>query len=221
MDGNLTLEILAGIGALGGVSGFAVLIKTIIDAKKTKAEAQNIETDTSTNYFKKAMEEMTAIAENYKKQLIEEKEERKEKDTILKETQETLAKFAKIISANDYEGFRFPLPRWSKRYPSFAMDWVNPSYEEHFLFPLNKTSKDYINKTDEEIWGKELADNFKENDIKSLGNKGFWIGHEVLQIGDLDLKSQYLIVKWPKRMKDDNDIWKVVSIEGMAIPMNK
>lgn len=66
--------------------------------------------------------------------------------------------------------FDFPVPMWVKDL-SGKMLALNEAYEQIFLKPKNLTAQDYIGKTDDKIWGKELAKIFQANDRKAFLTK--------------------------------------------------
>lgn len=194
----------------GGVSS---LITAKASAKKTTSEADKLKTDT-------AVEHLNGIINLYKSELDILKKEAKLNEEILLETQSTLAKFAKMVYTMDNNGYKFPLPRWSKNYPSLTISWVNPAYETIFLLPVNKNSVDCLNKTEEFIWGEDFFKESKKNDLASIGARGYWIGHENITINEVDFSKNYILVKWPIRVKDEeSNNWIIKSIETMAIPI--
>ena len=60
-----------------------------------------------------------------------------------------------------------PVPIWLKS-PDGKMIFVNAEYERVFLLPIGKSSKDYVGKSDFEIWDSATAIQYRNNDIKAL-----------------------------------------------------
>ena len=59
----------------------------------------------------------------------------------------------------------FPFPVWLKDL-SFKMVYVNREYERRYLIPMGKSAKDYIGKTDYDVWDRETADLYRAHDVE-------------------------------------------------------
>lgn len=65
-----------------------------------------------------------------------------------------------------------PIPMWLKDTTGKMLS-LNQAYEDAFLIPLGKTRKDYVGHYDEDIWGEEIADVFRSNDLIATSTKQF------------------------------------------------
>lgn len=52
----------------------------------------------------------------------------------------------------------------------FKMVFLSKAYEDEYLLPRGYTVNDYIGRDDFSVWPEEIANNFRENDIKELEN---------------------------------------------------
>lgn len=87
-----------------------------------------------------------------------------------------------------------PIPQWIKDTKG-TMLALNVSYEDTFLTPVNKTSADYIGKTDEQVWGEQIAEHYSKADRLVLRSRKVWQGEEVVDFGSH--KEDWLIMKYP------------------------
>lgn len=109
--------------------------------------------------------------------------------------------------------FDIPFPMWLKGLDG-KMISVNTEYENNFLKPNGKTAKDYINKTDEQVWGAEISKEYQLNDKLTLKSKnGYWSGKEKIIIGDTDVTDIWTIVKYVRYAGKTP-----IGIGGIAIP---
>lgn len=134
---------------------------------------------------------------------------RKEIDKLKSELNELKAKFIVIESAH----FDIPFPMWLKSLDG-KMISLNNEYENVFLYPINKSAKDYIGKNDEEFWGLDIAKEYCKNDKKALNSKnGYWSGRETIIINGVDYSDQWTIVKFVRHSGR-----VPIGIGGIAIP---
>lgn len=114
-------------------------------------------------------------------------------------------------SANHY----MPFPMWIKDVSGVMLS-LNDAYDEMFLKPQGKGPADYIGCTDYDIWSKEVADEFTQNDRMAFTTpKKYWYGKESIRSGNGHFDAgEYTIVKW-KRIINGH----FVGIAGMALPI--
>lgn len=79
-----------------------------------------------------------------------------------------------------------PIPIWLKDHNGIMLS-LNSSYEDAFLLPQGKTRSDYVGRYDEDIWGGEISEIFRANDIIAISKKQIsfvfedFIGHDLLK----------------------------------------
>jgi hypothetical protein len=64
-----------------------------------------------------------------------------------------------LKASSDY----LPFPFWIKD-RSGVMIYLNSAYEQTYLRPRNLSALDYVGKRDEDVWGKEIGDKFRQHD---------------------------------------------------------
>lgn len=106
-----------------------------------------------------------------------------------------------------------PYPQWLKD-TSLKMLTLNKAYEDVFLKPIGKKISDYVGKTDYEIWPKEVADKFTENDLRALEKGGKWSGIEPIWLKDNNVSKFWRIYKHVERIGDT-----IVGVAGFAVPV--
>jgi PAS domain-containing protein len=107
-----------------------------------------------------------------------------------------------------------PFPTWLKD-SSGVMLLCNTAYEDYFLKPIGLAAKDYIFRTDEDVWGAEIADNYKIGDTYAKENPGkYFIGTEKIILDGRDHSHKWRVVKYGRFV---NNV--CVGITGMAIPI--
>lgn len=104
-----------------------------------------------------------------------------------------------------------PIPIWLKD-RSGIMLALNPSYEKEFLIPLGKNRKDYLHKSDYDIWPEEIAREYVQNDNFVMRTRSTWIGYENILDHKGD-KVKWKIIKYPRTAGG-----VIIGIAGMAIP---
>ena len=105
------------------------------------------------------------------------------------------------------------IPAWKKNV-SGKMLWLNDAYEMYFLNPMGLTKADYVGKNDIHVWGKDVAQEYRLNDLAAIAKKGFLVLKEPITIGKYDLSTKWNVVKFATYNKDR----EVTGIVGMAIP---
>lgn len=88
-----------------------------------------------------------------------------------------------------------PIPQWLKDLNGRMLS-LNTAYESMFLTPHNKEAKDYIGKTDEEVWGADTAKAFRKGDKKALTSRRPVISIEPIPLEDE--VQQWEIIKYPR-----------------------
>lgn len=96
-----------------------------------------------------------------------------------------------------------PVPMWLKDLEGNMLS-LNKEYEKVFLEPLGKTIDDYIGRKDVDIWPKEVAEKFRNNDEAVLREQG--------PIHFTDENIGYKIIKFPRYASG-----AIVGIAGIAI----
>lgn len=104
-----------------------------------------------------------------------------------------------------------PLPMWLKD-TSGRMLSLNKQCEESFLFPLGKKASDYIGKSDSEVWGEEIAKEYRIHDNLAL-LYDFWKGIEHVQTPSEI--TEWIIIKYARYVGKAK-----IGIAGIAIPIN-
>lgn len=94
--------------------------------------------------------------------------------------QKELANLRAKMSMLEYTQIDFPFPMWFKDMDGTMLS-VNSHYEKEFLFPLAKTSFDYVGHTDFAIWPKERAEEYQKNDKYVIQTKKVWDGEELIE----------------------------------------
>lgn len=107
-----------------------------------------------------------------------------------------------------------PIPMWVKDWNGVMLS-LNDAYEKEFLFPNGKTREDYIGHTDTEVWGEEIAEQFRKNDnLAALSDEPISI-YEKVEFASGHFK-EYNIIKYRNKLAD-----MVVTIAGIALPKPK
>lgn len=106
-----------------------------------------------------------------------------------------------------------PIPMWIKD-TNGTMLALNDEYEKSFLMPLGKRREDSIGKTEDSIWGEELAKKFRKSDLKAMETDSIVLVSNPIKIGDDN--NSWLILKYPNKIGD-----LVITIGGIAFPEPK
>lgn len=102
-----------------------------------------------------------------------------------------------------------PLPMWLKDTKG-VMLFLNDEYEKQILHPIDMTKADYIGRTDRDVWAEEIADAWRENDLKIMRTKSpqmmteHWYGPDGMIEGR--------VVKYPRFLNRT-----VIGIGGICI----
>lgn len=90
-------------------------------------------------------------------------------------------------------GDQLPFPFWIKS-PDGVMLYINKAYTKHF----DVLPEDYVNKKDEEIWGKEIALNYQKGDAEAMKDENsIWIGDEIIIVhSNEDISAKWKIIKY-------------------------
>jgi len=108
-----------------------------------------------------------------------------------------------------------PIPMWVKDINGIMLA-LNDEYERAFLMPQGKRREDSVGKTDDDIWGSEMAIQLRESDMKAIDQDEPVIGIETIRIGDEKHPKLWNIIKYPNKIGD-----LVVTIGGIAFPEPK
>jgi hypothetical protein len=108
-----------------------------------------------------------------------------------------------------------PFPHWLKSAGTKDMPGVmlslNKAYEENFLLPLDKTSSDYVGKTDAQFWGDDIGSRYWARDLEVI-RLGIPIeSSEVDPITGAPIR----VMKYPRMLGN-----RVIGIGGIVIPEN-
>lgn len=220
---------------LSGV--IATIITVIANRRKTKSEAQLISSEakgkeseaskTTEEVNQMLFDRMTKALDRAESKMLELQEqffELKQKcddDTLrlerqMNEEKNQVVKLSTKLSMLEGAFQDLPLPQWLKDTDGKMLS-LNKAYEDMFLRPMGKTSKDYIGKTDEDIWGKEIADRFRKNDETATRNgKGFWIGIEPIWVENNDISKHWWIFKYVRYVGTTP-----VGVAGLALPIKE
>jgi hypothetical protein len=132
---------------------------------------------------------------------------------IIFELREELNDLKSKVIVLESAHFDIPFPMWLKSLDR-KMISVNTEYENCFLKPMGKTAKDYINKTDTEIWGADVSAEFSYHDNMALNSKnGYWSGKEKIIINGEDITENWTMVKYVRYAGKTP-----IGIGGIAIP---
>lgn len=103
-----------------------------------------------------------------------------------------------------------PIPMWIKDERGIMLS-LNDAYENAFLRPQEKSRYDYIGKTDYDIWGKKIADEFRKHDREAMEDNIVVFKDEEFQ--DNALLQGYKFYKYPKYADG-----VFIGIGGIALP---
>jgi len=153
--------------------------------------------------------------------LIEElRNDRNYYQTLYRECQEDFGKIQNDLAAirtnsQLLEAVRndLPVPVWLKD-PKGRMIFLNNEYERVFLLPKGKRTEDYINHTDYDIWDKETADAYKENDLAALRSNAPFFTTELIPMEGTKPK-EMRVVKYIQRSNG-----RAIGIGGIGIWIN-
>lgn len=107
-----------------------------------------------------------------------------------------------------------PLPMWTKDRHGIMLA-LNDAYEALFLSPMGHTREDYIGKTDQAVWGKEISARFVANDKHVMSTGRVSIFKEVFPINGSE--SPWYIIKYPRYI-GTNGHRTAIGVAGIACP---
>tara|TARA_X000001382_G_C3145535_1_gene171133 strand:- start:105 stop:764 length:660 start_codon:yes stop_codon:yes gene_type:complete len=169
-----------------------VLIEQINSEQKSNSE------------LRKRIQELEKKLHEYSKKIDNLQDEKQKIDTLLH-------LFTDVLDL-------IPVPIWIKKINSkgdFVMTNINTSYENEFLFPLNRKRIEYINKPDNVIFDKKTAEKFKEGDLKVFDYKTFfWLIETNNETGFL---KEWIFLKFPVL----NSTQEVIGVGGIGIKKTK
>lgn len=106
-----------------------------------------------------------------------------------------------------------PFPMWLKGVDGEMLS-INPAYEDVFLAPRGKSMGDYIGQNDYNVWPKEIADKFWQNDLRVIRTRKTWRGREDIMNAAGGIE-QWNIIKYPRFSGRT-----IIGIAGMAFPID-
>lgn len=178
--------------------------------RKNEAEAKSIDVGSAANTnveWEKLYREVLSRV----KQLEEDNDKCEDKYRILiRQFEDLRVKVIHMEAANN----DLPFPMWLKDM-SGKMMYVNPEYERAFLEPMGKTAKDYIGKTDYDIWPQDVAANYMSHD-RAAQKKGLWVGNENITIDGSDVSADWKVIKYLRYAGK-----LPLGVSGMAVPLFK
>lgn len=187
------------IGALSGIGGAYLTFR--VQSRKQKVTADTLIFSKYETYIAKLEGEINSLMEKNKS--LEE--------MIQKHTTE-ITRLQWKIQLMDTVQNDLPFPAWLKDTDGVMLA-LNKSYEDIILQPMGKTASDYIGKTDFDIWPKDVAQKFKEEDSKVLQSKKALTFKESINIGGVILNM--ITIKYVKFASGHT---VTVGTAGISIP---
>lgn len=183
--------------AIGG--GLAGLGTFVLQKRKADVEDFTILKEAYREEFKRYEEKFDKLLAQYAK--LEAKYEHQEEIN-----QELKASISTIKSSYP----DLPIPMWLKDHNGVMLS-LNKAYEDAFLFPQGMTRLDYLGKHDDDVWGEEIAEVFRQNDLRAISQKkmSFVIEDDL----DSDVLKGWQFFKYPKYV---DGIF--VGVGGLALP---
>lgn len=172
------------------------------------------------NYFngnrQQNREDFTEIIKVIKEDNETLREEKKEREQLLKSHTERLVELERTIQSLqnkiilfESSHFDLPLPMWLKSIEGTMLS-VNSAYEETFLEPRGYTMMDIIGKKEVAVWPEDSARAFHKNDQKVLRTKTKWMGKEILS-GEEGHPEEWVVLKFVRKSGNT-----VIGIGGIA-----
>ena len=171
------------------------------------------------NYFRDKRrdkgDEYGKIVEYYKTLLLEIRDSEQECKASIDKLKDLYSELNAKVIVLESAHFDLPFPMSLKSLDG-KMISVNTEYENLLLAPLGKTAKDYIGKTDAEIWGVELAQSYAVGDRMAMKSKnGYWSGEEQIIINNIDYSKDWYSIKYVRYAGKTP-----IGIGGILIPKN-
>lgn len=145
-------NVIAVVGALLGGGGIGFYFNYLISNRKTDQDE-----------FKLLIETWREDNERLRQRELSNSEE-------IKKLREELSNLRNKMVMLESAHFDLPLPQWLKDTDGTMLS-VNAEYESVFLTNLNLKAMDYIGKHDIDIWGADVAKQFKETDLRVYRTK--------------------------------------------------
>lgn len=120
------------------------------------------------------------------------------------------SKIALLESAH----YDLPIPMWLKDVNGVMLA-VNPAYEKQFLAPRGFYAKDYIGKTDKDIWPADIAKSYMDNDKQVLTTGEVYQGTEYAP-DQHGVNHKLLTIKYPRYAGNF-----LIGIGGIAIDVDE
>lgn len=106
-----------------------------------------------------------------------------------------------------------PVPKWLKN-KDLIMLSLNDAYERVFLIPNGFVRKDYIGKSDVDVWGDAIGLEYQAGDREAMDKRELIKTTETVKLGAIELLMW--ILKWPVFKGSE-----IVGVKGMAILIPK
>lgn len=103
-----------------------------------------------------------------------------------------------------------PIPQWMKDTNGVMLS-LNKAYEELFLLPMGLNRHDYVGNTDEEVWGVDIANRFRQIDSDVLHTGRPFNGTVIIPYRGEE--KEFHIIKYPRFVGGS-----AVGVAGLAIP---
>lgn len=186
------------------VGGFiiAYMTKYLPSSKKQNSDDFKLLIETYQTQYKNIVEEVKA----YKQ---------KEQECLDRYSQleEQLLRLQSNMTLMRASSPNIPIPMWVKD-TNGTMLALNDEYERAFLMPKGKRREDYIGRKDDDLWGAELAKQFRSDDRLAIAQDEPIVILEPIQIGEDEDLRFYNIIKYPNKIGD-----LVVTVGGIAFPV--
>lgn len=106
-----------------------------------------------------------------------------------------------------------PLAMWMKDTEG-KMIFINSIYEDIFLIPRGYKISDYLGKTDNAVWSREVSKAFAKNDAEVIRNKKYI--RTIERVDDVNGDTYEIeILKYPRKINN-----KVIGISGVVLNYN-
>ena len=186
-------EVLKAIGLVlgGGVIGqffnFFISKKSAnrddfsIIVEKWQSYADKIETEKQ--YYK---DRLVAAEGKYDTYMIEQRLRDAEMLLTINNLREEVSDLRIKILLLESAHLDLPCPAWLKDLNGIMLS-INKSYATSFLTIAEKAQEDYIGFKDEDVWGVEIAAEFRRTDLYVLSTGQTYYGKEPLRLNGLDL----------------------------------
>lgn len=216
INSKIIFNVISFIGGGGLLWLFNSYIKLRQDKREDKASAQN--------EFKVLQEGLmiefarlnTRIGD-LEKDLNEEKQAHTETKQLLFQFQNMVEKLGDSLIGLQTEIGQMglvendsPIPMWRKSKDGMMLD-LNKPYETMFLKPNGFSKAHYVGKTDVQMWGEEIGNEYARGDSEAINKRDVITFLEKVKFGSKIYRMW--IVKWPVFSGSE-----IIGVQGLAIP---